>query len=128
MNCQAPGTFLVFGACCFKLEKLVITMAEHPQISLRKATLDDLPVLQMWDQQAHVIAADPDGQWPWEEELIREVPWREQFIADLAGTPLGFIQINDPPLEETRVWLWYRNDESSAGTLFCQSKRYCGFD
>lgn len=73
-------------------------------ITLRPAHPKDLPILQYWDTQAHVIASDPDEEWDWEYELNREPPWREQLMAELDGRPLGFVQIIDPQLEESHYW------------------------
>jgi aminoglycoside 6'-N-acetyltransferase len=73
-------------------------------IALREATLDDIPLLQWWDQQEHVIQADPEGDWDWAYELPRVFPWRELLIAELEGRPIGFLQIIDPHEEETHYW------------------------
>ena len=73
-------------------------------ISFRSASIDDLKLLKHWDQQPHVIAADPNDDWEWENELISNPDWREQMIAELNGRPIGFIQIIDPALEESRYW------------------------
>lgn len=73
-------------------------------ITLRKATLADLDHLKYWNQQAHVIAADPDGDWSWETELAFDPPWREQLIAELDGEAIGFVQIIDPHEEESHYW------------------------
>ncbi len=73
-------------------------------ITLRKATIQDLTILQYWDKQAHVIAADPNDDWNWAVELQRDPRWREQLIAELDGRPIGFIQIIDPHLEESHYW------------------------
>lgn len=73
-------------------------------ISLRAATLSDLELLRHWDQQQHVVDSDPNDDWMWETELQREVPWREQLIAELDGRPIGFVQIIDPALEESHYW------------------------
>ncbi|MEL6660699.1 MAG: GNAT family N-acetyltransferase [Bacteroidota bacterium] len=77
---------------------------KQPNITLRTATLDDLPILKLWDEQAHVIASDPDTDWSWETELPYDPPWREQLMVELDGRPLGFIQIIDPKEEETHYW------------------------
>ncbi|MEL7002813.1 MAG: GNAT family N-acetyltransferase [Bacteroidota bacterium] len=79
---------------------------EHavPKINLRHANIDDLSLLIHWDQQQHVIDSDPDDDWEWEKELPRNVPWREQLVAELDGKPIGFIQIIDPHEEETHYW------------------------
>ena len=73
-------------------------------ITLRAATLGDLPLLERWDEEPHVVASDPNDDWGWTEELGRDVPWREQLIAELDGRPIGFVQIIDPALEETHYW------------------------
>ena len=73
-------------------------------ITLRKATIDDLDLIRYWDTQEHVIAADPEDDWDWENELGRDPNWREQLIAELEGRLIGFIQIIDPELEESHYW------------------------
>jgi len=45
-----------------------------------------------------------DADWGWERELQRHPPWREWFIAEADGRPIGFIQIIDPTDEESRYW------------------------
>ncbi len=73
-------------------------------ITLRTATIADLPLLRHWDEQPHVIESDPNDDWEWETELLRNPDWREQLIAELEGRPIGFIQIIDPKLEESHYW------------------------
>jgi aminoglycoside 6'-N-acetyltransferase len=75
-----------------------------PSIILRKATIHDLALLRHWDNQAHVVASDPNDDWQWEVELRREPDWREQLIAELDNRPIGFIQIIDPAREESHYW------------------------
>jgi aminoglycoside 6'-N-acetyltransferase len=74
------------------------------KMQLRSATLADVPLLRVWDEQPHVIESDPNDEWNWEIELGRSPPWREQLIAELNGRPIGFIQIIDPALEESHYW------------------------
>ncbi len=74
------------------------------EISLRKATIADLRLLEEWDKEDHVIESDPNDDWQWEVELNRNPGWREQLIAEVAGDPIGFIQIIDPMLEESHYW------------------------
>ncbi|MBK6993836.1 MAG: acetyltransferase [Lewinellaceae bacterium] len=74
------------------------------EINLRPATITDLPMLQHWDEQPHVIDSDPNDDWNWETELLYEPDWREQLIAELNGRPIGFVQIIDPAREETHYW------------------------
>jgi aminoglycoside 6'-N-acetyltransferase len=73
-------------------------------VKLRPATPNDLALLRHWDEQPHVIAADPNDDWNWETELARSPDWREQLIAEADGRPIGFIQIIDPAREETHYW------------------------
>lgn len=73
-------------------------------IELRPASINDLELVRYWDTKQHVIDCDPDGEWDWELELNRNPEWREQLIAELNGKQIGFIQIIDPYLEETRYW------------------------
>lgn len=79
-------------------------MSPKPEISLRAATVADISILELWDQQDHVIAADPNDDWNWEKELTRSPFWRQQLIAELDGRPIGFIQIIDPLNEESNYW------------------------
>jgi aminoglycoside 6'-N-acetyltransferase len=72
-------------------------------ITLREATINDLTLLQHWDEQQHVIDAS-DDDWGWETELPLKPDWREQLIAEIDGRPLGFIQIIDPAREDTHYW------------------------
>lgn len=76
-------------------------------IRLRQTTDADLALVEHWDEQPHVIAfaGDPEeNDWDWENELGREVSWREMLIAELDGRPIGFIQIIDPAEEESHYW------------------------
>ena len=72
-------------------------------IQLRTATIDDLELVEHWDEQPHVIASDA-GEEDWENELQRFPEWREQLIAEKDGEPIGFVQIIDPYLEESHYW------------------------
>ena len=73
-------------------------------ILLRKALPSDLPILQLWDEQPHVMDSDPNDDWNWALELKRQPEWRWQLIAEENGRPVGFIQVIDPHLEETAYW------------------------
>jgi aminoglycoside 6'-N-acetyltransferase len=73
-------------------------------INLRAATINDLQILQHWDKQPHVIASDPNDDWGWELELDRNPDWREQLIAEIDGTAIGFMQIIDPAREDSKYW------------------------
>lgn len=74
-------------------------------IKLRTAIQADIPVLQHWDKQEHVIAAGGDDDvWDWPEEINRKASWQELLIAELDGRPLGMVQIIDPYYEESHYW------------------------
>jgi aminoglycoside 6'-N-acetyltransferase len=75
-----------------------------PAITLRQATIADLDLLRHWDEQPHVVDSDPDDDWNWAIELDRYPDWREQLMAELAGRPIGMIQIIDPAREESHYW------------------------
>ncbi len=80
---------------------------EAPEVvQLRTATAGDRPLLEYWDTQPHVIDAGGEdaGEWEWDRELGREMPWREQLIIEVGQRPIGFIQIIDPELEESHYW------------------------
>jgi len=73
-------------------------------IQLRPADIADLALLRHWDEQPHVLESDPNDDWEWETELLRDPDWREQLIAELDGRPIGFVQIIDPAREESHYW------------------------
>lgn len=74
-------------------------------ITLRTATLDDVPVLEHWDKQPHVIACSgDDDEGEWHEELTDVPDWYECLIAALDGRPIGVVQIIDPDKEVTHYW------------------------
>jgi aminoglycoside 6'-N-acetyltransferase len=74
------------------------------RVHLRPATPDDLELLRTWNAKPHVIEGISDDDWGWEEELSRHPDWREQLIAELAGRPVGFVQIIDPAREDSHYW------------------------
>lgn len=78
-------------------------------ITLRTALPEDASLLRYWDQQAHVRASDPDSDWQWETELLRQPKWRQQLVAELNKRPIGFLQIIDPVLEDGGYWWDYLN-------------------
>jgi aminoglycoside 6'-N-acetyltransferase len=81
-------------------------------VSLRPATVDDVPLLDRWDLEPHVIAAtsdDPDqpkafGDLYWPDELAMQDEFYRYFIAELDGRPIGGMQIIDPHNESTHYW------------------------
>ncbi len=73
-------------------------------IQLRPAGFSDLELLQRWDKAPRVIAAKGTEDWGWQTELHRQPDWREQLIAEVEGTPVGFLQIIDPARDESHYW------------------------
>jgi aminoglycoside 6'-N-acetyltransferase len=73
-------------------------------VDLRPATLADLSLLERWHREPHLKAALGDDDWQWATELARNLDWREQFIAEVDGRPVGFLQIIDPAREESHYW------------------------
>lgn len=72
---------------------------------LRSAEPSDVALLRYWDMKPHVIAASGgDANLDWETELAHFPDWRELLIAEIAGRPIGVIQIIDPAREETHYW------------------------
>jgi aminoglycoside 6'-N-acetyltransferase len=82
------------------------------RIRLRPVTLADVPMLEHWDHQPHVIAAtsdDPadgtalDGAY-WPDEIARSAPDYQYLMAELQGRPIGALLIIDPHTEPTHYW------------------------
>lgn len=79
-------------------------MMKKTQLQLREAHEGDAAILRHWDSQPHVVASDPNDDWHWEDELPRRLPWRKMLVAEVDGTPIGFVQIIDPVEEESHYW------------------------
>ncbi|MEL6825812.1 MAG: GNAT family N-acetyltransferase [Pseudomonadota bacterium] len=79
---------------------------------LRPATPMDVPHLERWDHEPHVIAAtsdDPDADVAfedaeWQAEINGDDPASAFFIAEISGCPIGAMQVIDPALERTHYW------------------------
>jgi aminoglycoside 6'-N-acetyltransferase len=65
---------------------------------------EDFATLARWDEEPHIVESDPNDDWGWEVELQRQPAWREQWIAEAGGLPIGFVQIIDPSLEDSHYW------------------------
>ncbi len=72
-------------------------------MQLRKATPGDARLLRSWEDQPHVAAAGIED-WPWDAMLADDPDWRQIRIAEVAGRPVGVLQIIDPAREETGYW------------------------
>src|SRR5215475_15814871 len=87
-------------------------MLLEARIKLRPMVLVDVPLLDLWDRQAHVKAAtsdDPDqrkafGDTYWLDELALVGPDCQYLVAELDGRPIGAMQIIDPHTEVTHYW------------------------
>lgn len=74
-------------------------------VTVRPATLADVPLLEHWDTQPHVIAATGDDDvLDWPAELARDPSWAWTLIGEEDGRPFGVVQIIDPRVEETHYW------------------------
>jgi len=81
------------------------TLLIGPRIVLRSARLPDVSVLRQWDVQRHVVfARGEDGAFDWENEIPRDVDWREVLIGEDLGRSIGVLQIIDPAREESHYW------------------------
>jgi aminoglycoside 6'-N-acetyltransferase len=81
-------------------------------ITLRPATHDDIPTLERWDENDHVIMATTDdidapkafGDLYWPDEFALIAPDYQYFIAEDDGRPIGAMQMIDPHTESTHYW------------------------
>jgi aminoglycoside 6'-N-acetyltransferase len=71
-------------------------------ITLRPATHADIPLLEQWDDEPVVAASDPNDDWDWPQTLAAE--GLDNFVAELDGRPIGFIQITDLVRDASRYW------------------------
>jgi aminoglycoside 6'-N-acetyltransferase len=104
-------------------------------VTLRELTIEDVPLLEKWDEQEYIQAASGDADyedWNWYYELSRTPPptWRHQLLASLQvhdkpdddedesnedekeptrSIPIGVVQVLDPLEEEFRYW-WTRDE------------------
>jgi aminoglycoside 6'-N-acetyltransferase len=83
------------------------------RLKLRPATQKDIPSLEKWDREPHVITATSDrenqevalgdGQY-WQDEIGQQTEHFQYYIAELAGRPIGAMLMIDPHLEHTHYW------------------------
>lgn len=81
-------------------------------VTLRPATLDDVPILEAWDLLPHVIACTTDDPTAtsafegtdWAEEIAAASPVSYHLVAEVDGRPIGAMQVIDPHLEPTHYW------------------------
>ncbi|HIG22468.1 MAG TPA: GNAT family N-acetyltransferase [Henriciella marina] len=81
-------------------------------VTLRPATLADVPHFERWDREPHVIAATSDDADAyvafegavWAEEIENGDPASIHYVAEIDGRPIGAMQVIDPALERTHYW------------------------
>lgn len=81
-------------------------------VKLRPATMDDAELLEAWSKEPHVITATTDDRSAvtafqdavWVDELASQSDVNRYLIAELAGRPIGAMQVIDPHLEPTHYW------------------------
>lgn len=76
-------------------------------VIFRTATLADLALLQKWDEAPHLKGTGGDDEWnawDWDNQLGRDVPWRDMLISEVDGRPIGFLQIINCREEESHYW------------------------
>ncbi|HQU82937.1 MAG TPA: GNAT family N-acetyltransferase [Pyrinomonadaceae bacterium] len=73
------------------------------RIILRRATVEDIPLLRFWEKQPHVVESGVED-WDWENQIGISHDWRESLIAELDGRPIGFMEIIDPFKDEENYW------------------------
>ena len=81
-------------------------------VTLRPATLADVPHFERWDTQPHVIAATSDNpdadiafdDAEWAMEINSSDPNSHYFVGEVRGRPIGAMQVIDPALEHTHYW------------------------
>lgn len=81
-------------------------------LTIRQATLQDVPHFKRWDRDPDVIACSSDD--PETEEAFGGIARAEEidessaiscyYIAELDGRPIGAMQVIDPHLEPTHYW------------------------
>ena len=74
-------------------------------VNLRTATIEDVPVLEKWDEDEEATSwGGDDDNYDWEYELPRSVYWREFLIAEVDSVPIGMVVIIDALQEESHYW------------------------
>lgn len=82
------------------------------RIALRSATMADVPLLERWNKEPHVISATTDDQTAdvafegtsMAEELASQDESSQYYIAELDGRPFGAMQMIDPHRERSHYW------------------------
>ena len=88
---------------------LVSTVLNRATATLRPAVRADIPVLKAWDEKPHVRLSDPSegaqtSGWNWDAQIEAGWPGVWDFIAELDGAPIGYVQVIDPEVEPSQYW------------------------
>ncbi len=71
---------------------------------LRDATAADIPMLQQWQRNPHVIASGA-VEWDWEAMILPPgVAGQENLIAEVDGRAIGYLHIVDPARDAEGYW------------------------
>lgn len=74
-------------------------------LTLRRAIATDAPLLHRWDKDPDVeFSGGADDSYDWDVELVRDVQWREIFMAELDGIAVGVVVLIDALREESHYW------------------------
>lgn len=84
------------------------------RVTLRTATVSDIPTLERWDLDPDVVSSTSDDpeqsvafgeENDWNENIALYQPdvW-EYWIAEVDGRPIGAMQMIDPHIEPTHYW------------------------
>lgn len=74
-------------------------------VTLRPASRADVPVLESWDAQPHVIYATGSNEArDWPAELALDPAWSQVLIGEEDGRPVAVVCVIDPREEETHYW------------------------
>jgi aminoglycoside 6'-N-acetyltransferase len=72
-------------------------------VVLRPATLEDVPMLESWDDDPDVHASSPNDDWDWEgQTLVTE--GLTNLIAEVDRHPIGYIQLTDLARDASKYW------------------------
>ena len=72
-------------------------------ITLRPATQADVPLLELWDEDPDVHASSPNDDWDWAGQTLA-TEGLNNFIAELDGRPIGYIQLTDLARDASQYW------------------------
>lgn len=90
----------------------IVVRSGAATLTIRQATQQDVPILELWDRDPEVIACvtdDPSSSQAfvdavWSEEIAANSDATCYYIAELDGRPIGAMQVIDPYLEPTHYW------------------------